>query len=702
MSTKFKHLYHSSYQSGLGVCNNTVVCIKWGFIKDETINERFKDLTEHYNWYNQSDPGNRIVDSIQCLYNCCGTYSYRSWDDMRPDIDWYPMSCCCHIKSTIDPINHMSPINCTQENVNKDNSCFSALNHKLEDIRYSVSLMAGIAITNSLIKLIGIPLGLDVKPRYSPLELICKAIKIVVSPRTMSHFIHMFRNSAPDPLTNTKKEGKFKKFRKNFHKSTINVTEKPNVNDLRCEPKFMRQRSVSTSALNHISDDHSRDHRFVGKRNSVVSVTTSVMTSSTTSDDESVEAVPAQPPQQPNDNRMSVKELIEKMITHLQILERKNEILTQNIHQLSDEKTSLETELSSCKVELNLYKNRLNQMESLVEEWHCSVCGDNRLKVLNTKRQIVSTLCGHLFCSKCAQSVISSGRSLRHCPICHKPVNDINSQQTDNVPFIRFSFRRTTSQTMIDTSVDSTSQSNSIVSDSDSSTLEFVESLPPKIPPPPPPRPPPRRRRKQSSNGSVFYCETSSPSPPEPNEDIPDTDMRPIKRPLVPPPIPPRTVSMDESWIKKQTVVKSSISLQTTHISSTDNQMFTNEELIQNLTQNLSVMEDLNWSLRSELKTCRDENSILLNELAAVHMERDQLLQTCKEIDHLKDNEWVCSICLDDRQMIVSTERQIVATLCGHLFCNICVNMALNVESVCPTCREPIPQKTPAFHYLYF
>jgi len=121
-------------------------------IKDETINERFKDLTEHYNWYNQSDPGNRIVDSIQCLYNCCGTYSYRSWDDMRPDIDWYPMSCCCHIKSTIDPIN------CTQENVNKDNSCFSALNHKLEDIRYSVSLMAAIAIANSLIKLIGIPL----------------------------------------------------------------------------------------------------------------------------------------------------------------------------------------------------------------------------------------------------------------------------------------------------------------------------------------------------------------------------------------------------------------------------------------------------------------------------------------------------------------------------------------------------------------
>ncbi|CAG2178682.1 unnamed protein product, partial [Oppiella nova] len=80
MSTKFKHLYHSSNQSGLGVCNNTV-------IKDETINERFKDLTEHYNWSNQSDPGNRIVDSIQCLYNCCGTYSYRSWDDMRPDID---------------------------------------------------------------------------------------------------------------------------------------------------------------------------------------------------------------------------------------------------------------------------------------------------------------------------------------------------------------------------------------------------------------------------------------------------------------------------------------------------------------------------------------------------------------------------------------------------------------------------------------
>ncbi|CAG2110695.1 unnamed protein product, partial [Medioppia subpectinata] len=565
-------------------CCATYTKSKLILIKDHIIDDKFKDLTEKYKWsesdVEDNETINSIVDSIQCKYNCCGTDSYKSWQQLRPKkVEWYPNSCCCHLD--LQPSQH----NCTEQLANTTvNSCFSALNAKLKDIRKSVVLMAGIAIANSVIKLL-----------------------------------------APSSPQHIKKEGKFKKFRRNFHKST---------NDLKVDTNLTKQRSVSTSALNHMDDRHTSHHLMVSKRNSVVSMTTSLRTTSSThssgSDEECAE--PLSPvSEEPKNNQISVKELIEKMITHLQVLERKNEILTQSYSELSDEKSALETELSSTKVELNLYKNRLNQIETMADEWHCSVCLDNKIKIVNTKRQIVSTLCGHLFCSSCAQSFMNSSRPSKYCPTCHKPLKDVNVVRNSAVlvykqvliKYILFmkrlsrtSFRRSTSHLdkMMDSSLDTSSQTNSMISDSDSSTLEFTETLPPSIPPPPPPRPPPRRRRKHSTPGAVFYCEASGVALNEPHSaPVGNDDNQPfrplVKRPSVPPPIPPRTVSMDESWIKRQTSVfekNSQNSFQADDILST-NQMFTNEELIKNLTQNLSVIEDLNFQLRSELKVCREE-----------------------------------------------------------------------------------------------
>ena len=238
----------------------------------------------------------------------------------------------------------------------------------------------------------------------------------------------------------------------------------------------------------------------------------------------------------------------------------------------------------------------------------------------------------------------------------------------------------------------STDISQTVVSDSDTSSID--ESKPPLIPPPPPPNPPPRRRRKQTS---IFY--SSTPSLLSANEEV--SSGRPLKRPLVPPPIPPRSVS-----ISGESSHKCFVNEDNERFSQNDSSIdiFSKDELIDNLTQNLSVMEELNQSLRNKLKESQNENSILVNEVAAIRIERNQLLQTCKEIDTLKDNEWVCSICLDDRQLIVDTERQIVATFCGHLFCNVCINMALGLESVCPTCRKPVTShpKKPPYIFLYF
>lgn len=238
-----------------------------------------------------------------------------------------------------------------------------------------------------------------------------------------------------------------------------------------------------------------------------------------------------------------------------------------------------------------------------------------------------------------------------------------------------------------------TSQTDSVITDSDISSIE--DSQPPRIPPPPPPNPPPRRRRKQRS---VFYSSTTSLHSPD--DDVPTA--RQLKRPSVPPPIPPRSVSISGESSSKCSIDETIKPLQSN--SNSIENIFSNEELIDNLTQNLSVMEELNQSLRNQLKTCCEENSILVNELAAIRIERNQLLETCKEIETLKDNEWVCSICLDDRQVIVSTDRQIVTTFCGHLFCNVCVNMAFGLENVCPTCRKPMPnhQKRPPYLFLYF
>ncbi len=217
---------------------------------------------------------------------------------------------------------------------------------------------------------------------------------------------------------------------------------------------------------------------------------------------------------------------------------------------------------------------------------------------------------------------------------------------------------------------------------------------------PAPPRPPPRRRKKQTA---IFY----SSDPPLFTTLIDDMEDAPQAKPKVPPPIPPRSSSINENSIRKNSLDDSILIAKSK--SSSEQSLFSNEELIENLMQNLTVMEQLNHSLRTDLKQCREENANLINEnanlineMAAINIEREQLLQTCKEIDELKENEWACSICLDDRKLIVSKSRQVVATFCGHLFCNHCVTMALDIESVCPTCRKPIPQKKSAFHLLYF
>lgn len=219
---------------------------------------------------------------------------------------------------------------------------------------------------------------------------------------------------SPSSPNIAKKEGRFKKFRRNTNKlSSIGHNTETNL---------MKQKSVSTSALIHLKEQpFNSSFADLSKRRNSVSMPRTP--SSFSEDSQSTNSEEVQEPNQPK-NQISVKELIEKMILHLQVLERKNELLTLDLQQMSEEKMSLESELSSTKVELNLYKNRLNQIEKICDEWHCSICMDNKLKIVTTKRAIVATLCGHLFCSLCAQTFMSSNRQTKHCPVCHKPLKE--------------------------------------------------------------------------------------------------------------------------------------------------------------------------------------------------------------------------------------------------------------------------------------
>ena len=237
-------------------------------------------------------------------------------------------------------------------------------------------------------------------------------VPILVSHRTMSQFIQLFKsmgtNSTPSSPSPTKKEGRFRKFRRNPNRSS--------AVDLDSGTNLSKKRSVSTSALTQLREDEETDNWMDRHRRQRTQTMSEMKVNNSFEENKGIISEPK--------NQISVKELIEKMILHLQVLERKNQTLSQNIQQLTEEKTSLETDLSSAKVELNLYKNRLNQIEKICDEWHCSVCMDNKIKIINTKRVIVSTFCGHLFCSSCAQTFVSTSRQSKHCPTCRKPLKE--------------------------------------------------------------------------------------------------------------------------------------------------------------------------------------------------------------------------------------------------------------------------------------
>lgn len=59
----------------------------------------------------------------------------------------------------------------------------------------------------------------------------------------------------------------------------------------------------------------------------------------------------------------------------------------------------------------------------------------------------------------------------------------------------------------------------------------------------------------------------------------------------------------------------------------------------------------------------------------------------------------ICPICFDDIASIQKNDRQLVSTVCGHIFCNTCIQEAIRTHHCCPNCRKRLTKKQ--FHPIF-
>ncbi|KAI8773284.1 E3 ubiquitin-protein ligase RNF4 [Biomphalaria glabrata] len=52
-----------------------------------------------------------------------------------------------------------------------------------------------------------------------------------------------------------------------------------------------------------------------------------------------------------------------------------------------------------------------------------------------------------------------------------------------------------------------------------------------------------------------------------------------------------------------------------------------------------------------------------------------------------------CPICYDDYKQIQTNNRQLMSTLCGHVFCDVCIKAAIASKKKCPTCQERLTKR---------
>lgn len=107
---------------------------------------------------------------------------------------------------------------------------------------------------------------------------------------------------------------------------------------------------------------------------------------------------------------------------------------------------------------------------------------------------------------------------------------------------------------------------------------------------------------------------------------------------------------------------------------------------------------------RVELPSVLDNQQVLpivYNSEPVVEIPVIKVSDTEEPENHLppRTKEIICPICLDEHSTLASINKQLVSTICGHLFCNECIKTAIRNSKCCPTCRKRLTVKQ--FHPIF-
>lgn len=85
----------------------------------------------------------------------------------------------------------------------------------------------------------------------------------------------------------------------------------------------------------------------------------------------------------------------------------------------NDNECSESDELAACKLPRELEKETFGRPKTSGTV-SCPICMDGYAEIIHSGRLIMSTKCGHIFCSQCLQNSLKSANS---CPACRKKLN---------------------------------------------------------------------------------------------------------------------------------------------------------------------------------------------------------------------------------------------------------------------------------------
>ncbi|XP_017693093.1 PREDICTED: E3 ubiquitin-protein ligase RNF4-like [Lepidothrix coronata] len=125
------------------------------------------------------------------------------------------------------------------------------------------------------------------------------------------------------------------------------------------------------------------------------------------------------------------------------------------------------------------------------------------------------------------------------------------------------------------------------------------------------------------------------------------------------------------------------------------------------------IQQMRNLSLTSHQESDRsvlsrdDEDETTVNDVYGTATASEQQVSPEEQIARLRSvlsSPWPpgtiwCPICTDLCSKILRSERLVLATLCGHLFCSQCLPVAIEITGACPTCSRELTHRQ--YHPIY-